>query len=60
MIKHALFFAGAMLLTSFLLRGTEEGAMVVTAVLIPLWLITAPMMKQRREKGQPEDCADYL
>jgi hypothetical protein len=54
MIKHALFFAGAMLLTAVLLRGTENGTMIVTGVLVPLWLVTSPMMNRRR-KGEAED-----
>jgi hypothetical protein len=57
MIKHALFFAGAMLLSAVLLRGTENGTMVVTGILVPLWLVTSPMMNKRRQKGQ-EDCLD--
>lgn len=59
MIKHALFFAGAMLLTAVLLRGTDNGSMIVTTVLVPLWLVTSPMMNRRRkEKGA--DCQDCL
>jgi hypothetical protein len=59
MIKHALFFAGAMLLTAVLLRGTENGTMIVTGVLVPLWLVTSPMMR-KRPKQQAEECSDNL
>lgn len=59
MIKHALFFAGAMLLTAVLLRGSDEGTMIVTGVLVPLWLVTSPMMR-KRPQHQVDDCSDYL
>ena len=53
MIKHALFFAAVMLVAGYLLRGTDNGNMIVT-VLVPIWLVTSPMMRQGRRKE--EDC----
>lgn len=59
MLKHSILFAGAILITAFLLSGVEEGTVVVTTVLVPLWYITS-LMIERREKGQKSDSVDYI
>ena len=56
MIKHALFFAAAILLTAFLLRDSGDVSWYITTVLVPLWLVTSPMMNQRRNKEDEVEC----
>jgi hypothetical protein len=59
MMKHSILFAVAILLTAVLSDGSEDGAIIITTILVPLWYVTSVMI-DRRKKGRPSDCSDYI
>ncbi|MFZ0546597.1 MAG: hypothetical protein WAM60_14215 [Candidatus Promineifilaceae bacterium] len=59
MIKHAILFAAAILLTAYLLRDTEGAAAVISTVLVPLWFMSSLLMRQQ-EMEQNSGCVDEV